>query len=634
MRYLVTFLYKYGSVYLVKKPKIIHLAKLDCKMRAFMLNLLSKIIFGGTMKRTLSLFLALIMIFGALATLTSCGAPKNDGAEINIYLGAEVFDFDPSDYYVSDNAELVLALIYEPLFSVNEKGKLKLAGAKDYEVDKEERKIVITLRETYWSDNVKVRAADYVYAWCDRILATDKPNPAASLFLDVEGVQEMLRGDSTAEVGIAATEMDQITITYREGADYERLLKNLASVAASPVRQDIVETAETYWSKTANTIVTNGPFRVQSYNRDDRTFELARNLGYHQNPNVKDYDNKVRPALLYGSFTTADSGITVSYEDIKNRTVFIMADASLSDRAANKKKAETQDHTSTYTYVFNTEHPLFAEANVRLALSEAIDRDAIIEAITFGKAADGFIPDVSGGAKEKFISSEADLTKAKEYLAAANQDVVNANKAFTLTVNNDPESLKIAEIVKEAWTKLDFTVEIDAVGEYESPVNGLTVVDSEIQYLIKNASYGQRDFDVIAVDWQTYSKDASVGLASLTSNLNGMGKEQFVGDPALGTADYSEARGNVTGWSDATYDSLVEEAIKATNKKDRAAKLAEAEEYLLKAMPVCPLVFNQSFVFVGSKISKVGFDGLGNLDLTNAKLRGYTKYYKPEETEE
>ena len=586
------------------------------------------------MKRTLSLLLALIMIFGALATLTSCGAPKNDGAEINIYLGEEVFDFDPSDYYVSDNAELVLALIYEPLFDVNEKGKLKLAGAKDYKVDKEDRKIVITLRESYWSDNVKVRAADYVYAWCDRILATDKPNPAASLFLDVEGVQELLNGDSTAEVGIAATEMDQITITYREGADCERLLKNLASVATAPVRQDIVETAETYWSKTANTIVTNGPFRVQNYDRSELTFELARNLGYHQNPNVKDYDNQVRPALLYGTFSTADSSITVSYEDIKNKTVFIMAEASLADRAAYKKKADAADHTSTYTYVFNTERPLFAEANVRLALSAAIDRDAIIDAITFGKAADGFIPDVSGGAKEKFISSGADMTKAKEYLAAANQEVVNANKTITLTVNSDEASLKIAELVKAAWTELGFTVEIDAAEDAESLTNGLSVVDSKIQYLVKNASYGQRDFDVIAVDWQTYSSDAAVGLASLTSNLNGMGKNQFVGDPELGTADYSEQRGNITGWSDATYDALVKEAANATNKKDRAAKLAEAEEYLLKSMPVCPLVFNQSFVFTGSKISKVSFDGFGSLVLTDAKLKGYTKYYKPEEIEE
>ena len=158
----------------------------------------------------------------------------------------------------------------------------------------------------------------------------------------------------------------------------------------------------------------------------------------------------------------------------------------------------------------------------------------------------------------------------------------------------------------------------------------MLVLDSGIQYLIKDASYGKVDFDVIAVDWQTYCADAAVGLATLTSNLSGMGKEQFSGDVALGTPDYSVARKNVTGWESEEYDALVAAAFAATGKKERAAKLAEAEEYLMSQMPVCPLVFNQSFVFTGSKVSKVRLDVLGNLNLTDAKLRGYKKYFKPE----
>lgn len=614
---------------------MLYLLKLDCKIRAVVIELLGKIIFGGTMKRTLSLLLVFVMLLGTLVSLTSCGAPKNDGAEINIYLGAQSFDFDPSDYYVSDDAEQVLSLLYEPLFTVNKNGKLKLAAAKSYEVDKEKREIAITIRDSYWSDNLKVKAADFVYAWCERILSTDNPNPAAALFADIEGVEDVLHGKgSTSDVGIKVTEMDEITITYREGADYKRILMNLASIATAPVRQDIVEVAETYWSKSANSIVTNGAFKLKSYDKDEGTFELARNLGYHQLPTAKDYDNNVRPALLYGNVTLAGGEITVSYEDIQNKVTFIMADATLAQRAEYVKKAKTADQTSTYTYVFNTAHPLFADANVRRALSAIIDRNAIVEAITFGKAADGFISDVSGGAKEFFIASAADETKAREYLALADQSVVAANKSFTLTIDSDEQSKKIAELVEAAWETLGFNVTVVVAKPVESDVNDMTVVDSGIQYLVKEASYGKVNFDVIAVDWQTYSTDAAVGLASLTSNLSGMGKDQLVGDVEAGTADSSVARKNIAGWSDSTYDALVAEAFAATNKKERAAKLAEAEKYLVEAMPVCPIVFNQSFVFVGSKISKLSFDGLGNLVLTNVKLSGYTKYYKPEETEE
>ena len=51
-------------------------------------------------------------------------------------------------------------------------------------------------------------------------------------------------------------------------------------------------------------------------------------------------------------------------------------------------------------------------------------------------------------------------------------------------------------------------------------------------------------------------------------------------------------------------------------------------------MPVCPLVFNESFVFVSSKISDLKFDGLGNLVLHEMELKRYTKYYKPVEEDE
>ena len=585
------------------------------------------------MKRIVSLLLTFVMIFGMLTALTSCGAPKNDGAEINVYLGSQVFDFDPSDYYVSTEAESLLGLLYEPLFTLSKNGNLKKAAAKSYEVDKEERQIVITIRESYWSDNVKVKAADFVYAWCERIINPANPNPAASLFSEIEGVNEAMNGEgSISDIGIKATEMDQITITYKEGADYKRILKNLASVATSPVRQDIVETSESYWSKYS--AVTNGAFKIKSYDKSQGTFELTRNVGYHQDPHTKDYDNKVRPGMLYGEFTFPGSDISVSYEDIENKVTFIMSEATLEDRAEYKKKAKTAEHTSTYTYVFNTSHPLFADANVRLALSAVIDRNAIIDAITFGKAADGLIPDVSGGAKDELISSGKNEQKAREYLAAADQSVVNANKAFTLTIDSDEQSEKIAEIVKAAWESLGFTVTVKVAQPVESEVSDGNILDSGIQYLIKNASYGKFDYDVIAVDWQTYSTDAFAGLAALSSGFNGMGKNEYSGDISLGQPDYSVARKNIAAWSDEAYDVLIAAALSCEKKKERAAKLAEAEEYLISKMPVCPLVFNENFVFVGSKISKVKFNGLGNLNLTNVKLSGYTKYYKPEESDE
>ena len=114
------------------------------------------------MKKIVSLLLTLSILVLCVSALSSCGAPKDDGAEISVYLGERIYDFDPTDYYVDSNAESVMSLLFEPLFKLTAKGKLECAMAKDYDVDEDERTIVITLRESYWSDGALVKAEDYV----------------------------------------------------------------------------------------------------------------------------------------------------------------------------------------------------------------------------------------------------------------------------------------------------------------------------------------------------------------------------------------------------------------------------------------------------------------------------------------
>lgn len=567
------------------------------------------------MKRFLSLFLALALMVGCLAVLTSC-APEDEGAQINIYLGDQVYDLDPTDYYVDSNAEQVMALLFEPLFSVNEKGKLECAAAQKYSVDREERKIVIELRESYWSDGVRVTAADFVYAWSERLLNPNNPNPAAALLYDIENAAAIKSASGNYRIndlGAVATGLYELTITYREGADYNTLLKNLASVATAPVRQDRVSSKPTYWSKALNTIVTNGPFSVKTLGFADGEFTLERNYGYHQDPEIEDFDNNVVPAELHATFTVSGEEVSVSYNDIVNKTKFLMTDAPLSDRANNKGNATLKDDTSVYTYVFNTTKPLFANEKVRQALSLAIDRNAIINAISVGKAADGFLPDVSSGAYNG-ISSSADMNKAKELIADVDLDTLG--KDFTLTVNNDEQSLCIANIVCAAWEELGFNVTVNAVGTTTTEIGTDTITDSTIQSLVKDASYGYINYDVIAVDWQTYSSDAFVGLAAFSSSFCGCGVD-------FGTTN--ERRTNISGWSNKDYDYLLNLAFKS-NGDDRANALAEAEKLLVESAPVVPLVFNQSVAYVGSELSKLEADGFGNWVLNSLKLKNYQNY--------
>lgn len=581
------------------------------------------------MKKIFSLILSVTILLGCVTVLSSCGEPKDDGAQISVYLGDVIYDFDPSDYYVDDNAQQLMSLIYEPLFTVNARGKLKTgAAAKKYDVDEEERKITIRLRETYWSDGVRVTAEHYVYAWRQLLLDPNNSNSAAALLYDIENAVEVKNGTKSIYEFGAIADVYDVVIKYREGADYKQLLKNLASVATAPIREDIKTLAPAYWTKSDNSIVTNGPFQLRKLDYETGDLVLERNVGYHQKLTVKNCTKQVRPDRLVSFFAVDGEELKLSYSDIEKKTVFFMGDASLADRAANKKNAKVTDSLSTYTYLFNTEHPLFAIKEVRKALSLAIDRAAIIDAVTFGKAATGFLPNTAADGiytkkvSQELISANAKKAEAEALIAGAN--LTGISKSFTITVNNDEESLKIAELVSSAWSELGFNVTVKEVSSKTSVLTDsssgdkVEILDSEIQYLIKDAACGKRDFDVIALDWQMYSNDGFVGLASLSSNMNGNG---------VVFENNTEAyRANVAGWSNSQYDAYIKEAYETTDAQIRAEKLRLAEALLIEESPVVPIMFNQNFAFVSKRLKKVDFNGLGNFVFTDAKQKGYKKY--------
>ncbi len=566
------------------------------------------------MKRILSLILAITLLVGALSLFTGC-ATKHPGATISVYLGNSVYDFDPTDYYADSNADQLMSLLYEPLFRVNEKGKLEKAAAKKYKINDEERTIVIDLRETYWSDDSRVCAADFVYAIRDRVLNPANPNPAAALFYDIENAVAAKSGlASISDIGIVASENYQLTITYREGADVDRLLKNLASVAASPVKSSTVESAPTYWSKTVNTMVFNGPFKIKTFDLAAGSICLGRNVGYHQDPTSKNYDNKVRPNELEARFTVNGTEIEVSYVDIENKTIFYMSDAAIEDRG---NATNVYDDTSVYAYVFNTNNPLFSDARVRQALSMAIDRDAIVSAVKLGKAANGFIPDFMGGSSEALIKTTADLEGARALLNGV--DFTGMSKSFTLTVNDDEESAAIADLVVAAWRQLGFNVTVKKAGVVNTIIQEIQISDSEIQWLLKEASYGNTQFDVLAVDWQLYSTDPFVGLSAFSSNLGGGGYD----------VETNSTRKNVSGWYSAKYDELLVGAFR-NNGEAEAKYLADAEKLLCESLPVCPILFNQTVGFESKELKKIQVDAFGNVIFTDTKLKNYKKYLPAE----
>ena len=586
------------------------------------------------MKKIISLLLALTLLVGCVATLSSCGE-EDSGAQIAVYLGNEVYDLDPSDYFVSDNAAQFMSLLFEPLFFLDEDGDLEMAAAEDYEIDEEKREIRIMLRESYWSDGNRVVPNDFVFAW-ERLLNPANANPAAALLYDIEGALAVKTGEESSLYGASANNYGDgktIVINYRENADVDALLANLASIATAPVRQSVVESAPGTWSKSASSIATNGAFKLASYDVESGEISLERNAGYRQPRDSKNFDKYVVPHKLVSFWSANETKLTLTYADIEAKTVFFLGDATAEARkdAALAEAAEAYDTLSTFTLAFLSEKEIFADVNVRKAMSLSLNRAAIAEALVFAKAATGFLPETVKGENGKAFAPSKTISTAQDASAALPAAAKGAK--IKVALNNDTDSKIIGALVETAWEDLGLVVEISYLDAKVSTINDpsmgeISYSDSYVQYLVKTAAEGGSvEYDVVGFDWQMYSADPIVGLASLGSVMNGNGA-------VFGNQDSVSLRSSLGVWTpakQAEYDQLLKVAYDAKDPATREAKLSAAAGLIAEDVPVIPVVFNQSFSVIGDDLSRVEVDYFGHFGFARAKQKNYEKYLPAEE---
>jgi hypothetical protein len=145
----------------------------------------------------------------------------------------ETFSFDPAIAYNDVGAAELLSLTSEGLFYLNEKGKLKKGLCKKYKIEENDdgsETVIITLGESYWSDGIRVDAADFVYAW-NRIMDPEFKCEAAALLFPVKNAVAVKNGDVRRDdIGFYSSGTYEITIDLNVGIDAETFLNNLANI--------------------------------------------------------------------------------------------------------------------------------------------------------------------------------------------------------------------------------------------------------------------------------------------------------------------------------------------------------------------------------------------------------------------
>ena len=582
------------------------------------------------MKKVLTLILAMVMLVSTVSGCTSlvknADGTIDKGAIIDMYLATEVYNFDPQQSITDDSMLKIFSLMYEGLTRINEKGKWEKALMKNYEIvsdTDDEFSIIVELNSTCWSDGRTVQASDFVYSW-KRLLDPDAKYEAASLLYDLKNAREIKMGDATIDdLGIASVDTYKLQIEFEKKVDLDRFFQNCSSIALVPLREDVITRyGIDKWATKSTYIVTNGPFCPKGIEHTN-TLRLERSAYYYINKDKNEaLDKYVTPYRLLTKYSTGDA--EAQLEEFENNSIFYDGEIPLSKRAEYQNKVERTDLMSTHTYMFNINNELFANADVRRALSMALDRKAIADIVVYAKPATSYIPykvyNTQNGTSFRteggdLISSSADVEAAKGLLSSAGVH----GGAFTISVRNNEVDLAVADYVKSVWTDLGFDVTVDVVKAEPSDWEPDTYTDN-FQKL-----YDSGDFDVIAIDMTMLSPDAFSALSQFAAKFSGNGVDMY--------SDTYDIYPHITGYVSADYDALIEEAYAAETAEARAEALHKAEEKLMEDMPVVPLVFLEDAYIKSGELSGIGTTYYGTRDFKKTKLKDYMTYKAATDTE-
>ena len=590
------------------------------------------------MKRILAFLLAMMMIAGMMVSCGNSEEEEDKGAEISIYLGSEIRNWDPAQMYTQASAVKFFSLVYEGLTRITPEGKLELALAKNYKIIENEKDneyaMEIELNESAWSDGRQISADDVIYAW-KRILEPDYQSTACCMLYDIKNARAVRNGDATIDdLGLEALDTTVLKITFEGKIDYDLFLEYCASPALVPLREDVVGrysdiSSSDYWAKKSATTLSSGPFCVKNMDPDSagKTLTLQRNDYYRALDGNKEgkIDKYVTPYRLNinfgydseGRMTAFNYDYTTGAVEITGGTLNTIDDQLmyLSDVPTTTEGAYVQDTFSVYSLYINCTKGVLSDAKVRQALSVALDRNTIAGMLNATEAATGLVPkpvfsttlgsqtfrDLAGDV----LSASGDTSKAQSLLSEAG--VKSGSITFTYYRAREGAD-QVAEYIKSTWESLGFSVSLDAKG-----------INQYTNKFFKDADTGEYDFDVIALDYQALSTNAFSILAPFAVPFSGSAKD-------IANNDFSDVP-SISGYASDAYDALIEEAYAAETRDAMAAKLVEAEKLLITEAPIIPLVFNiDTYIYNDSVISNIGSNYYGGRIFTKTKMKNYADY--------
>jgi oligopeptide transport system substrate-binding protein len=400
-----------------------------------------------------------------------------------------------------------------------------------------------------WSNGDPITAPDFLASW-RRALTPSFGCDNANLMYVVRGAADFHQGRATrfSDVGFAAPDARTVVITLERPTPY--FLSLLQHWVWWPVHFPTLEKAGdpyargTRWTR-PETFVGNGPFRLREWTIGQRIVG-ERSETYWDAASVRLRELRLYPMEDINAEERAFRGGQLHV------TEAVPAAKIDAYRASPSGELRMDPALGTYFYRLNVTHPSLASAELRRALAQAVDREAIVTRILRGTqvASAAFTPGGLAG-YEPPRGLEYDPDAARASLAAAGYPGGKGAPELELLFNSSENHRAIAEALQEMWRReLGLSVRLVSM-------EGKTVLDAR--------RTGQ--FQLL--------RSSGVGDYA---------------DPMTFLAVWRGASGNnYTGWRSPAYEALLDQAERTPSEAERATRLREAETLLLSEAPLIPL---------------------------------------------
>ena len=531
------------------------------------------------MKRILTLILTAML---AIFIMSACGGQTNtqngDDPSTNSNIDAasdgnaekHINTFIASDPSTLDCARFLgivdrvaLHSITEPLTRIQD-GVVTAAGAESWDVSDDGLVYTFHLRENYWEDGQKVTAEDYAYALRRQSDPANAWSFASDLF-SIVNFENVYNGDSDASaLGVNVQDDNTLVITLSEPNP-----AFLSTVDIFPCRRSDVETnGDTYGSE-AGTILSCGPFKLDSWVHNSR-LDFSKNELYWDKNNVGldrftdlviDDEGAQMASLENGSIDYA-SVISQEYADkFSTRDDMYVLEMPL-DR--------------TNMVVFNCQDEVFANEKIRQAFSLALDRNLLIEITNggLGTPAYGLVPTVCYVGDINYRDAVSEPLKALS-------DSVSAPKSLLIEgmeeagLGSDPSALKVSFIYSDTSAK------------------GRT--DAEL--------YQQLWRDNLGVEVTIDFNDTATAIIRTGEYQVGSVGWGSTYEPLFQLSRWST--GGQSFWINDEYAALVADGSASLDESVRLEKYSKAEKMLVTEAAIAPVYYNASRTYAYSYVKGI-----------------------------